>query len=549
MHIKPIYFALLLAAIFINAAGLNTPFFTDDPGLYASISKQMMYHHNWLSLYSYNHDWLDKPHFPFWAVLMSFKLFGIHVWSYKLPALLFFALGVLYMYAFAKKFYNVKVAAASVLILLTAQHAIMSNTDVRAEPYLIGLIMGSIYHISCLRERFNIFHLLVAAVFIAAAVMTKGIFVLIAIGGALLGQLIFTHSLRDLWNIRWLLLVLLTAIFITPELYALYTQFDLHPEKIVFGHQHTSGIKFFLWDSQFGRFLNSGPITRKSSSVFFFIHTLLWAYAPWCLVFYFALAKEIAAMVKGKKLPEYYTLSGGVLLLLLFSVSGFQLPFYTNILFPLFSIITANLFYQQLSEPATKYVKAVQWVYILLLMAAIFIINFYLVALPVWVPVLLGGCVLIAGLWLGKRFPPSYQVQNLMYLSGFAVIAANLYLLLFFYPLLTGYKMEVKAAAYLNSLPKAGKKVYVFENKDNVFQFYTNQPVQLIPVAETPKLSTDSNNYAYIHPGDLAYLHQHNISYTMVKAFDNYQHEGVLPKFIDPETRARVLEKVYLIKF
>jgi hypothetical protein len=83
-------------------------------------------------------------------------------------------------------------------------------------------------------------------------------------------------------------LVLLTVIFTIPEIYALYIQFDLHPEKVVFNKQHVSGIKWFLWDSQFGRFTNDGPITRKQGDVFFFIHTLLWAFAPWCLLFYYA---------------------------------------------------------------------------------------------------------------------------------------------------------------------------------------------------------------------------------------------------------------------
>ncbi|MFX9552103.1 hypothetical protein ABTO49_21190, partial [Acinetobacter baumannii] len=88
------------------------------------------------------------------------------------------------------------------------------------------------------------------------------------------------------------------------------------------------------WDSQFGRFNNNSFIRNTHGSVFFFLHTLLWAFAPWMLLFYYALFGRISNIVKGVKLPEYITISGSVVMLLIFSISKFQLPFYTNILFP-----------------------------------------------------------------------------------------------------------------------------------------------------------------------------------------------------------------------
>jgi hypothetical protein len=69
-----------------------------------------------------------------------------------------------------------------------------------------------------------------------------------------------------------------------------------------------------LWDSQFGRFVNNGPITqKKSGDIFFFAHTLLWAFLPWCLLFYYAVYKNLKSIWQKIKLPEYYTLSGGLL--------------------------------------------------------------------------------------------------------------------------------------------------------------------------------------------------------------------------------------------
>ncbi|HEY0244700.1 MAG TPA: glycosyltransferase family 39 protein, partial [Mucilaginibacter sp.] len=310
--IKLFYLALFVLALLVTIAGINVNFFTDDPGLYASIAKNLIYKNEFLQLFTYNQNWLDKPHFPFWMVYLSFKLFGISAWAYRLPALLFYLLGLLYTWLFARKFYGDHIAAIAVLILMTAQYTLMGNVDVRAEPYLLALVIGSIYHIANLEQRFSPADLLLAALLTACAIMTKGIFVIVAIYGSLLGQLLFQGKLKKLFQIKFIILYLLTLIFTLPEFYALYIQFDLHPEKTVFDRHNVSGIKWFLWDSQFGRFVNNGPITRKSSDVFFFVHTLLWAFAPWCLLLYFALYKNIKEVFLKRRLSEYYTLTGGV---------------------------------------------------------------------------------------------------------------------------------------------------------------------------------------------------------------------------------------------
>ncbi|MGZ3921623.1 MAG: ArnT family glycosyltransferase, partial [Bacteroidia bacterium] len=317
---KLFYILLFALALLVNFAGINTNFFTDDPGLYASISKNLLYKKEFLELFTYNQDWLDKPHFPFWMVMLSFKIFGVTVWAYRLPALIFFLLSLRYTYLFTKKYYGENIGWIAILILATSQHLIISNTDVRAEPYLMALVMGSIYHISRLEERFTFVDLLFTALLTACAIMTKGIFVIVAIYGALLGQLIFQKKYKGIFQLKWVALAILTLIFTLPEFYALYTQFDIHPEKTVFNRHNVSGIKWFLWDSQFGRFVNNAAIQQKTSgNVFFYMHTLLWAFAPWCLLFYYAVYKNIKEIWAQRKLAEYYAISGAMLLLTLFS--------------------------------------------------------------------------------------------------------------------------------------------------------------------------------------------------------------------------------------
>ncbi|HEY9197167.1 MAG TPA: glycosyltransferase family 39 protein, partial [Mucilaginibacter sp.] len=262
-------------AVVVNFTGLCTTIMGPDANLYATVAKNMVLRNNYRDLYAWGTDWLDKPHFPFWVAALFFKCFGFTTWAYKLPGILFMMMGVVYTYRFAKDLYNKQIALWAVLILLTAQHIVLSNTDVRAEPYLTGLIIAAVYHFYKNQANNNFWQLLAACLFTASALMTKGMFAMITIGGAVFGHLIITRQWNRVFHWRWLAAFLLILLFIFPEIWCLYQQFDLHPEKVVFGHTGVSGVKFFFWDSQFGRFFNTGPI-KGTGDPTFFIHTTLW---------------------------------------------------------------------------------------------------------------------------------------------------------------------------------------------------------------------------------------------------------------------------------
>ena len=151
-------YLLIGIAVLVNFSGLFVPVIGPDGTLYASIAKTMAQSGDFVNLYAYGRDWLDKPHFPFWVAAFSFNLFGFTTWAYKLPGILFMMMGVWYTYMFAKRLYNKEVALWSALILLTAQHIVISNYDVRAEPYLTGLIIAAVYHFYKSYNTINFWH-------------------------------------------------------------------------------------------------------------------------------------------------------------------------------------------------------------------------------------------------------------------------------------------------------------------------------------------------------------------------------------------------------
>ena len=541
---RPLYY-LLLFGILVNIAGIGVDFFTDDPALYGILARNMVQTNNFSDLIYHGRDWLDKPHFPFWVVSLSFKLCGINTIAYKLPALLFYFMSVVYTYKLARKFYGAQTALVSVLILLTAQHGIMSNTDVRAEPYIMGLLMGAIYHFYKVKEQVKFIDVVLGALFTACAVMTKGIYLLIPIGAAIIGDYLLKRDWKGLLHWKWLLAFSLVCLFILPEIYTLYKQFDLHPEKTVFGRQNISGIHWFFWDSQFGRFNNNGYITNSHGSIFFFLHTLLWAFAPWAIVFFYALTKNFINLVKGKRQPEYLCISASIIMLLIFSISKFQLPFYTNILFPLFAIIT-SVFITSLKPGAElKFFKISQYTTCALLLIVFIAINILFVPEKTLISVVL----LLAGS-VATYYIYSYKgavYESVLSLCCILMIIINTYFAFVFYPTLLNYKGDVIAARYVNQ-NFAGQPIASTVSQADRFDFYTLQPIRYVNASDTSITNKLKGRLVFTNEQGMAQFINSHRTFQVEKVFDNYDRENITLPFLDRTTRGSALTHFYLIR-
>ncbi len=485
------FYTLLAVGVFLNATGLFPPIMELDGALYACIAKQMAQTGDFVNLYAVGSDWLDKPHFPFWVIATSYRIFGVNTFAYKFPALLFFLGSAIYTYQFARLTYSKTVAQVATLVLLTAFHGVLSNSDVRAEPYLMPLIIGPVYHFyrvflgnkTGLQPNFSPskspLHLFIGSLLTGCALMTKGVFVLIPIGGGLVLHWLLTGHWRELLKIRWYVAVALSFACTLPEIYCLYQQFDVHPEKVIFGQSGVSGVRFFFWDSQFGRFFNTGPIKGEGDKLFF-VHTLLWAFLPWSLPLYIGIGKALTGLIKRQNpLPEYVSLGSGLLTFALFSLSGFQLPHYLNIVFPFYAILTAQFLVglkpinlRRWTIGQTVIGLAIAGIAIALLLL---VQPENLVGAVVWVVIITLATLTI------------FRQNNLLSLSG-RMVGSMLVLTgtlnLFLYPTFLHYQAGMATARYVNTDPKLAKRPTVlYEPGTGVgggsfwtYEFYANAP-------------------------------------------------------------------------
>ncbi len=547
---SPVYqhkwlFLFIALAAMINFGGLLIPIIGPDGTLYALIAKTMVQRHDYVQLFYHGQDWLDKPHFPFWVTAFSFNLFGFTTWAYKLPAILFLLLGACYTYLFAKNLYGQQVALWSVLILLTAQHIVLSDTDVRAEPYLTGLIIAAVYHLYRAYTVNNFWHLLAGCVFTACAIMTKGMFALVPIGGAIAGHFIITGQWKSLFNLRWLLAIILIMIFILPELWCLYQQFDLHPVKTIFGHRGVSGIRFFFWDSQFGRFFNTGPI-KGHGDPFFFVHTALWAFLPWSLIMFAAVFQFIKKGRKNVKVNEWYCISGALLTFLLFSASKFQLPHYLNIVFPFFAIITAQYIYYIQTVKSLKAMKITQTVIIVLLLTVISLLHYFF--RPVVFSWFTAGTLLILlSILIFLPDELSYNLREKIILrTVVASFIVNSYLNLAFFPSLMKYQAGSEAAMWIDKNVKDIPVKILGEDLTTPFEFYIDRPVSFYRAADSA--NTVKPYLLYAPAASVKSLAAKGMHVEVLNSFDRYWVSRLKPTFLNYATRQKELTKMVVAR-
>lgn len=543
---KPLYkwlYFFIAAAVLLNFSGIFVPILGLDGPLYACIAKTMVQRHDYVDLISMGKDWLDKPHFPFWVTALCFNLFGFETWAYKLPAILFVLIGAVYTYLFCKKLYDKEVALWSVLIFLTAEHLVISNNDVRAEPYLTGLIIASVYHFYKTLGKNSIWHLVLACVFAACAVMTKGIFALIPIFGAFAGHFILNKNRKQLFHSRWLLAAVLVMLFLAPEIYCLYQQFDLHPEKLVFDKHHVSGVKFFFWDSQFGRFFNNGPI-KGHGDPFFFFHTLLWAFIPWSILLYIS----VIQFFRQKNKREWFCISGALLTFLVFSASKFQLPHYITIVFPFFAILTAQYLTGIKTAKGWRAIQITQSVVLVLLVLIILVLQYFYRAENITFVTILPLIISVA-LFIFISVKEVFVLKyKLLFQSVLVSIFINLFLNLNFYPSLLKYQSGSEAAFYIDKNSIANLPVAQLQEEEysHALEFYLNRPLFL--VNEDGKGSFPKKPYLlYASKENIDHLTAKGWIIKPIKSFDDYLVTRLKGKFLNWKTRKETLEKKVLV--
>ncbi len=537
---------LLLSGILINFNGLLIDILEPDGALYATIAKHIALTGDWVNLWGDGHDWLDKPHLPFWLCAASFKIFGINAFAYKLPAFIFWLAGIYFTYKIADIFYDKQIGKVAVILYVFALHTTLNNFDVRAEPFLTTLSIGAIYFFYKANLTNKWIYIISAALFSACAIMTKGIFVLVTIGGGFIVWWMISRQWKQFVNYKWYVMLVLILLFIVPEIYCLYLQFDMHPEKIVFGTTDVSGVKFFFWDSQFGRFFNTGPIKGSGDNTFF-LHTTLWAFLPWSILLFCAVYKLIryGKLTPEKKSSRWVIYGSALVTFLLFSFSKFQLPHYVTILFPQFSIITAAYLFS-LKKVNTLY--RLKWVQIVLLS-----LGTITVLLLSWFSKFgfsypLANCIIIFTVLILYYFREN-SISQIIGLGSALTILLFTYFFNFFYPPLLTYQAGMMAGKWIQE-NRPNSSSALLKSFSYSFEFYAPGYVSTLKDTKEAEIFLQQNPSTIFYTSEnvASDLSKQGYNVNVLKRYPYFAVSMLDMPFINPVTREASIEKMCIVE-
>ena len=115
----------------------------DEPR-YAQIAREMLGRHDYITPILYGKPWLEKPALYYWRAMFSFKEFGVHDWSARLPSASFAFILVSLIYLHIRRFRPggqldaALITASCAGIIAFARGA---STDMQlAAPFCIGML-------------------------------------------------------------------------------------------------------------------------------------------------------------------------------------------------------------------------------------------------------------------------------------------------------------------------------------------------------------------------------------------------------------------------
>ncbi|MDE2310462.1 MAG: glycosyltransferase family 39 protein [Betaproteobacteria bacterium] len=453
-HLQWIAFITVL----INAAAMFSPVINSGDAItYAALAQHIVLSHDWASLVLDGHAWLDKPHLPFWITALFFKLGGISALTYILPGFIFHLIGAYYTYRLARMLYNRQTAVLAVLLYVSIFNLMDASIEVKAETYLTGQIMPACYYWLRYDAQFRIKYLVLGALFTAMAIMTKGIFTLFTISSGMVCLWLYQNQWSKLFSVKWLVALTLSLLFVAPELVALHLQFNQHPGSAELTSS-VSSFKFFFWDSQFGRFFNTGPIQNHNGHPFYFVLVFLWAFLPWTIVFIAAIHTHFKALgsVASSERAAFIFLSGAFFCtFLMFSATKFQLDYYIDIIFPFAAILCARfLNNSDVSRPL--FIAQMCLIFLIVLIAialSIYVNNFILLAT---VAIFLVG----SSYYFYATRAASLKLRTIIY-SVLAIDLLYIFLALLTTLAFTQYSVAHNAAKLLGR--QSGMPVYIYQ--------------------------------------------------------------------------------------
>ncbi len=236
----------------------------DEPR-YAQVAREMLARHDYITPVLYGKPWLEKPALYYWRAMFSFKDFGVHGWSARIPSAEFAWILVFLIFLHMRRFRpggQLDAALITVSCAAIIGYARGASTDMQlAAPFCIGMLGWYAWYET--DKKFWLFDLYF---FGGAATLAKG-----PVAPFMALAIIFLFAaLRREWS-------LLRRTIWWPGV-VLYLAMVL-PWFIAVQHRNPQFVRVFFLEHNLERFATDR--FRHAHSIWYYIPVMALALMPW----------------------------------------------------------------------------------------------------------------------------------------------------------------------------------------------------------------------------------------------------------------------------
>ncbi|CAN5232589.1 glycosyltransferase family 39 protein [soil metagenome] len=541
---------LLIITICIYFLGMNIPVMDIDAGQYAGMSREMLERGDFLHVYDYGTDYLDKPPFLFWINAATMWIFGANNFSFRFPSILFAILAVYATYRFALIYYSRTFASIAAMVLATSQAVFLITHDIRTDTILMGFVITTVWQMAEWYRTKHLLNFIIAFICIGGGMLTKGPIALFVPVFAFGSHFILKGEFKNLFRWHYILGLIIIALVLLPMSIGLYQQFDLHPEKLVNGKHNVNGLRFFYWTQSFGRITGESE-WNNHAGFFFLLQNMLWALLPWILFFLASFVNITIGLIRNRLRPEkseeIITYGGFLITYCSLALSKYQLPHYIFVVFPFAAIIATRLIYALSWQHKNRgmyrtfyFSHAVIFSLLLVVANVLVLYSFPENSLFVKIFAVLVTLVFFYFLIFNKSWRP-----KLIYLGIVTAICLNLILHTGFYPALLKYQAGSETGKWVkkNKIPNDQFVVFDYETSRSL-NFYAGRNV---PIIHDPRSLKPGIQLITGQEGR-SVLDSLHAKYVVIEQKQNFPVTLLDMGFLNPYTREKEVEPYYIIK-
>jgi 4-amino-4-deoxy-L-arabinose transferase-like glycosyltransferase len=533
--------ALQFIFIFIAVMGLWSYFaglpidVTRDAGKYATVAKEMFQSGDLVHLTIHGDAYDQKPPMLFWLGALGFTIGSISNFWFKLPVLLLVFAGFYWAYQLGKSLYNRRVGILTAVFLSFSTMHSLYSMDIHADTPLQAFVTLALWQLfEFIKTRKNK-HWILGFAAIGLAMLSKGPIGAAIPAFAVIGHILLKKEFRFLLDYRWYLGTVLAFVVASPALIGLMNQFGWE------------GIRFFFWENNVGRI--TGTYIQAVNDPIFYVHTLLYMFLPWVLLFFISAFSEFKMLAKNRfRSNEYFTFSGIWVFFIIISASSNQAPNYVFSIIPLMAVLTAKWADIALEhEPGlTRIFRGVQNYVVVLIWIMIAGLTFYLFPLPGFLFWLVASIAMAATFYMSKKLSEPEMRLILPSVLAFSVLMFLLNTHVF--PYIFSYQAPPKAARYFTENALENEKLYNYKYPQYELFFYSEpQATQLKTIEDMKKAAETKGSWIFTDFDGIKDFEALQLKTdTIIEYRHLYLNRG--GRFINPKTRDNVLQPMYLIK-